>query len=466
MRSVVFTTVVRHGNREVHEFLEKTLETTDSKTLRNDILKGLTCTKDRWRLNKYLANEFENNADMLNIIATGTNPNGNYVIWKYIKNNWDTLYQNNQEPNLVILIQEVVKEFNTEEQYEDFYAFITSKKSALNEKSVKLLLRSSHIVIKSNIKWITRVKENFVNWVNKTNDFREVSAKSDESYRLPKNIKPYLYELTIKPYIGTNETYGDKAFTFEGQMKMHLTCIEPTNQIVFHAYELNILENSLAVLDSNGQQISLRGKAEYELKRNFMTLTLDQTCKQNSNYTLGIKYTGLISEELDGFYRSSYTDANGSTTYIGTTHFQPGEARRVFPCFDEPAFKTQLDFIMIRHKNFSSSYFNSPLVSSSEHEPYWFADKFERTVSMSTYLVGFVVSSFEVIETFSPKYNIKIEVAARPEAIASGQADYALNETALIIDYFADYFNVMYPMEKSSMLRIFIYSNFFPVFYN
>lgn len=69
---------------------------------------------------------------------------------------------------------------------------------------------------------------------------------------------------------------------------------------------------------------------------------------------------------------------------------------------------------------------------------------------MSTYLVGFVVSSFDTIAELSPKHRILIEVAARPDVIAGGHADYALNETALIIDYFADYFNVMYPLEKSS----------------
>ncbi len=69
---------------------------------------------------------------------------------------------------------------------------------------------------------------------------------------------------------------------------------------------------------------------------------------------------------------------------------------------------------------------------------------------MSTYLVAFVVSNFDMIQTKSPKHNVLIELAARPEAIAKGDGDFGLNEAAKIIDFFSDYFNVQYPMSKSS----------------
>jgi len=73
---------------------------------------------------------------------------------------------------------------------------------------------------------------------------------------------------------------------------------------------------------------------------------------------------------------------------------------------------------------------------------------------MSTYLVGFVVSSLDTIETYSPKHKIKIEVAARPEVILKYDAEYSLNETSKIMDYFIDYFNVSYPLKKSSKLNL------------
>ena len=70
---------------------------------------------------------------------------------------------------------------------------------------------------------------------------------------------------------------------------------------------------------------------------------------------------------------------------------------------------------------------------------------------MSTYLVAFVISNFEKINGTTPK-GVLVEVAARPEAILNGEGEYALDEAMRIIDFFADYFNVPYPLQKSSKL--------------
>ena len=73
---------------------------------------------------------------------------------------------------------------------------------------------------------------------------------------------------------------------------------------------------------------------------------------------------------------------------------------------------------------------------------------------MSTYLVAFVISNFETIKKYSPKYNILIEVAARPDAIRDGELDFALNLSLKLIDFFSDYFNISYALKKSSILLI------------
>ena len=72
---------------------------------------------------------------------------------------------------------------------------------------------------------------------------------------------------------------------------------------------------------------------------------------------------------------------------------------------------------------------------------------------MSSYLVAFVVSNFKTIKKNSSKYNILMEVAARPEAIDRGEGEFALKEGGLIIDYFADLFDIKYPIKKMSKCR-------------
>ena len=103
---------------------------------------------------------------------------------------------------------------------------------------------------------------------------------------------------------------------------------------------------------------------------------------------------------------------------------------------------------MIRHENFTSVLFNTPRISSTK-DGEWFIDEFDETPKMSSYLVAFVVSNFEMIQDVTTN-GIDIEVAGRPEAINNGDGEFALDEAKNIIEFFENYFNVPYPLKKSS----------------
>jgi len=75
---------------------------------------------------------------------------------------------------------------------------------------------------------------------------------------------------------------------------------------------------------------------------------------------------------------------------------------------------------------------------------------------MSTYLVAFSISNFKSIKTKSIKHGIEVEVAARPESIDNHEGEYALKKASLILDYFTDYFQVEYPLPKSTQVYCFI----------
>ena len=78
---------------------------------------------------------------------------------------------------------------------------------------------------------------------------------------------------------------------------------------------------------------------------------------------------------------------------------------------------------------------------------------------MSTYLVAFVISNFKTIQTISSRHKIKIEVAARPEAIDNNEGQFALEHAAKTIDFFIDYFNISYPLSKSTNIAVPDFSN-------
>ena len=77
---------------------------------------------------------------------------------------------------------------------------------------------------------------------------------------------------------------------------------------------------------------------------------MEKHLSAGSNYTLGIEFVSKLSEELSGFYRSTYTDDEGKKITMATTHFEPTSARKAFPCFDEPALKATFEISLGRTK--------------------------------------------------------------------------------------------------------------------
>jgi hypothetical protein len=117
----------------------------------------------------------------------------------------------------------------------------------------------------------------------------------------------------LKPYIGPKEIYGDKAFSFEGTQKIHFTCKEPTNEIIFHSLDLKLNASSLlleSTTDSSG--LKALSNVRYDSKRDFALIQMSGLCKKDSNYILTVGFTGMLREITNGFYRSTYKDANGN----------------------------------------------------------------------------------------------------------------------------------------------------------
>ena len=127
------------------------------------------------------------------------------------------------------------------------------------------------------------------------------------------------YEIRLKPYIGGYDLYGNRSFTFDGQVKIFYTCLEPTSRIVLHELELDI--KSISILASQKTQnaaglvvdqidIIPMSQVDYDLTREFLIINLKSNCIKDANYTLNIDYTGYLTTSLAGFYRSSYLDKN------------------------------------------------------------------------------------------------------------------------------------------------------------
>lgn len=172
--------------------------------------------------------------------------------------------------------------------------------------------------------------------------------------RLPRSVQPLHYEVELAPRL-----FGDFAFTGVVTVTMH--CLSATDAVVMHSKDLNVSDVSVEETASN--VLVPCGAPVHDAVRQFLRLPLHKTLSAGSNYTLRMRFRGWLNDDLAGFYRSSYTDAAGNKRWLAATQFQATDARRAFPCFDEPDMKATFAVTMVRPSNLTAIS-NMPLKST------------------------------------------------------------------------------------------------------
>ena len=151
---------------------------------------------------------------------------------------------------------------------------------------------------------------------------------------------------------------------------------------------------------------------------------------------------------------------DGDSHVMFSTQFESCDARRAFPCFDEPNLKATFDFeIEIPSDQVALS--NMPEKSTRESKTGTKIVSFETTPIMSTYLLAWAVGDFEYIEDFTKrKYNGKpLPVRVYTTRGLKDQAQYALDHAPQVIDYFSEIFDIDYPLPKSDLLAVHEFSH-------
>ena len=117
-------------------------------------------------------------------------------------------------------------------------------------------------------------------------------------------MTPYLYEIEIKPYIGIE--FNERSFTFDGKTNIHFNCVRPTDKIIFHINDLRIKNLVLKNTNGDAQAQSIK----FDKMKHFVIVEVKKKCLAGQNYSIEIDYEGKISDNLSGFYKSSYLDEN------------------------------------------------------------------------------------------------------------------------------------------------------------
>ena len=151
---------------------------------------------------------------------------------------------------------------------------------------------------------------------------------------LPETARPSKYRIKLQPDL--------KNFTFDGEQSVDLLILEATSTIVLNSIDLEI---GTTALHANGTTLTSKSVT---IDKDAETATLDfgETI-QPGDARLEMVFTGELNDKLMGFYRSEYTSQDGETRYLATTQFEPTDARRAFPCWDEPALKASFEVALV-----------------------------------------------------------------------------------------------------------------------
>ncbi|XP_068228790.1 aminopeptidase N-like isoform X1 [Palaemon carinicauda] len=266
--------------------------------------------------------------------------------------------------------------------------------------------------------------------------------------RLPRALKPLHYLVKLQPYINGN-------FSITGYVEVEMEVLESTSNITLHISDIITHNDTIKLRPSGNLESPLLGinKHEYDHEREFYVAHLNEPLEQGQKYILSMHFLGYLNDQLEGFYRSTYKDDDGTDKLLAATQFQATDARKAFPCFDEPGLKATFEVYLAREKNMTSIS-NMPIIETIpvDGQDNWVWDHYDTSVPMSTYLVAFVVSDFVNLASTTSNNNTLFRVWARESAIE--QAEYSRQVGPAILTHFEEYFSVPYPLPKQDMIAI------------
>ncbi|XP_056137151.1 aminopeptidase N-like [Lampris incognitus] len=277
-----------------------------------------------------------------------------------------------------------------------------------------------------------------------------------DKYRLPKSLVPDHYTVSLWPRLTPNKATG--LYIFTGESTVRFQCVEETDLILIHSNKLNYTtfkDGHIAMLSTVGDRKAAPSITSSWLKAEtqYMVIQLDGKLVKGYMYEISLKFTGELADDLRGFYRSEYME-DGKNKVVATTQMQPTDARKAFPCFDEPAMKATFNITLIHEpakKALSNGMIRRTRLADIGGERVMITE-FEQTEKMSTYLLAFIVSDYDFIESTTDR--VLIRIFARKKAIAAGQGGYALNVTGPILNFFEKYYNTSYPLPKSDQIAL------------
>ncbi|KAH8149022.1 uncharacterized protein LAJ45_06998 [Morchella importuna] len=254
---------------------------------------------------------------------------------------------------------------------------------------------------------------------------------------LPDNVKPTNYALELEPDL--------EKFTFEGTVAIALDVVKDSTTVAVNDVDIEIQS---AKLEYNGQEYT-PVNVEHTDDIQTTTWTFKDVIPAGTTATLTIKYTGILNNNMAGFYRSSYKDQDGSTKYMATTQMEPTDARRALPCFDQPDLKATWEVTLVADEKLTCLS-NMDVKDTKSLGNGKKSVSFNKSPKMSTYLLAFIVGDFKYVE--NNDFRVPIRVYATPGNEHQGQ--FSADLAAKTLKFYEETFGSEYPLPKMDMVAI------------
>ena len=257
-------------------------------------------------------------------------------------------------------------------------------------------------------------------------------------YRLGRSVTPNRYELTLAPNLIDAR--------FDGTEEIAIDVHEEIDRIVLNAIDLEI--RSCWLVDASGRRMEPTSMETDEATER-ITLLLPGVVAAGP-FRLHFEFSGILNDKLRGFYRSRYSDSAGKEHTIAATQFESTDARRAFPCFDEPDLKAVFS-VTLKVDQDLLAVSNSPIVSERVDSAGIRTLTFADTIRMSTYLVAFVIGPLEATNPINAG-GVPLRVI---HPFGQGHlTEYALDVARFSLEYFAEYYSIPYPGQKMDLVAL------------
>jgi tricorn protease interacting factor F2/3 len=246
------------------------------------------------------------------------------------------------------------------------------------------------------------------------------------------DVIPINYKLTFEPDL--------KKFTFGGSETISADCKKSTNLITLDCAEIKITS---CQVKSQGKII----KSVPKIIEKNEELQIKLSEKIKGKVTIDLEFQGILNDRLLGFYRSQYIQ-NGKTKYLATTQFEAADARRAFPCWDEPEAKATFDISIIADNKFTAIS-NMPVQSKKKNGSKT-TYTFSKTPIVSTYLIYLGVGEFEYLTGKVGKILIRVVTTKGNKS----KGKFSLELGKKLLTSYEKYFGIKYPLPKLDLIAV------------